>query len=158
MHAKPHAGHEMPPAGSPSRARRFRPSAAALSGTRAYVPRAASPGAVAAAAAKTARSSKRRWSCNDSRGGRLIRRHGGGRLATQQSERTLIHIVTTFAVELAKAAAAERASAGSATEEGDVRRALSHAMRNAAAEKVSGAAKAVGRQPPPQPLHPSLLE
>ena len=138
---------------------RFRPSRAALDGIRAY-PKPSSPprpAAPAATASQPAARSKRRWSNSDSRGGRFLRRHSGGRLATLESEATLMHIVTTFAVEVARAAAADRSTAS--TEEGDVRKALCKALpnNNRVAEPQTGSKKA-SKQQPQQPLHPCLFE
>ena len=155
-------GGRMLPRPKAAAARRFRPSAAALDGARIYLPRASPPRpgpghgkSSEAAGNQTARTGKvRKWSCSDSRGGRFIRRHGGGRLATHECERTLMHIVTTFACEIARAAAAERGATGGATEERDVRRALAHAL--GATAPGERAAKAKSAQP--QPLHPSLVE
>ena len=158
----------------PPTARRFRPSAAALDGARAYVPRAAMSPPKKAPAAPTVhtqalRTSKKKWSSGDSRAGRFIRRYNGGRLATHESERTLVHIVTTFAIEVARAAA-ECSSAGGAAEEGDLRRVLGQALplleqpaMPAAGGSATGARAgqrkgARASHPHAQPLHASLLE
>ena len=68
-----------------------------------------------------------------------------------------MHIVTTFAVEVARAAAADRSTAS--TEEGDVRKALCKALpnNNRVAEPQTGSKKA-SKQQPQQPLHPCLFE
>jgi hypothetical protein len=129
---------------------RFRPSTNALSGTRPYqkpspsksaAPKSSSLAATAAHSAVLAPGrlprSRKRFSTPDGRGGRFIRRHCGGRLATHACELTLLHLVHAFAVEAGRAACNEAAartsgssngasssSSGSCTEEGDMRKAL----------------------------------
>ena len=88
----------------------------------------------------------------DSRAGRFIRRHNGNRLATRESEMTLVHIVSRFALEVARDAAAGRSGAsGASIEEGDVRKAVSRMLHFHDSALAAKAGK-------PQPLHPCLLE
>ena len=138
---------------SPSAPRkRFRPSAVALQGTRAYQrpdPTRQQPAPVLARSSER----KRKWSTEkNSRGGRFIRRHSGGRIATYGSECTLMHIVTSFAIGVARAAAAEAAdrtgSSGVVTEEGDVRKALTRLMQMAPAITQTKAATGKSKASP----------
>jgi hypothetical protein len=130
---------------------RFRPSVTALSGTRAFACRVPSPTKAAPAPpAKAAAAARpKKWSDSKSLTGRFMRRLSGGRLATHQSELTLTHIVTAFAMQVARLAAENR-QGSSATEEGDVRRALGVALpeHHVCMERVRKS----------QPLHQSLCE
>jgi hypothetical protein len=136
----------MPPAAS-SRPR-FRPSSNALSGTRPYQRPSPSKNAAATSVAATLAisatlapgrlpRSRKRWATPDGRGGRFIRRHCNGRLATHACELTLLHLAHAFAVEAGRAAfneASKRTRSSSSnssslansscTEEGDMRKAL----------------------------------
>ena len=160
--------------------KRFRPSSIALSGTRPYQkpspsgtqrPRShISATAAASTGIEPPKSGQRRkkWSTTDSKGGRFIRKHAGGRLATHACELTLMHLVSAFAVEAGAAAAAEAAarstsssaSASVGTEEGDMRKALARLLGqaplvpNASSRGNSNRARAA----PALPMHPSLLQ
>ena len=153
----------------PSPKKRFRPSSTALSGARPYQ-RATSPGPNLASpcipghATAPVASKRKKWATQDSRGGKFIRKHSGGRLATYACELTLMHLTTAFAVAAGAAGAAE-ASARSgnpaaSTEEGDLRRALSRVLGQAppTAASSAGVGPSKGRAPVPVPLHPMLLQ
>lgn len=171
----------MPPAAS-SRSR-FRPSTNALSGTRPYQKPSPSKNTAATSVAATLASSatlapgrlprsRKRWATPDGRGGRFIRRHCNGRLATHACELTLLHLAHAFAVEAGRTAFNEASTRSrgissnsssltnsSCTEEGDMRKALTKLLgpalpsngnagstvQAAGAQSVFGTAGSAGR-------------
>ena len=134
--------------------RRFRPSTAALTGTRAYQPKSPQSKTLATPRLALKQAKNRRFCSDTTRVGRFIRRHAGSRLAMSECEPTLLYMVTTFATVVGEAASAEAASRGARgpTEEGDLRKALAR-LRG-----TSTAACAAQSSRTPQSLHPALLE
>lgn len=151
-----------PPRQAKRKRQRFRPSDTALSGIRQYNA-ASSPGK--GKAADDARSEGgsggyvhvRRMATQRTKCGRFLRRHSGNKPARLECEPTLMHIVSTFAAEVGRAAAefaAERSAhkPNAATEEGDIERALAR-LRDRTIPP-SARTRARGEQT----LHPALLE